>query len=1040
MSIYETAVKKPISVILIFTGVIIMGLFSLRYLPIDLFPEIDPPIISVFTFYEGASAADIETNVTRILENNLNTVNNLKELTSVSKDNTSLVLLEFEWGTNLDEAANDIRDAIGRVETFLPDGVEKPVIFKFSTSMIPIMVLSATADESYPALSKILDDGVVNPLNRIEGVGAVALSGGPEREIQVTVDPRKLEAYNMSVEQIGSVIGQENLNMPGGELDIGSHTYPVRVEGEFKTSDEIKHLVLGYFNGKPVKMMDVATVKDTLAEMTIDERSNGKVGARIVIQKQSGANSVQIANQVRERLPELMRNLPPDIQINTVVDTSEFIVNSISSLSNTVMYAGIFVVLVVLFFLGRWRATFIIILTIPVSLIVSFIYLYATGNTLNIISLSSLSIAIGMVVDDAIVVLENITRHIERGSSPREAAIYGTNEVGLAVVATTLAVVAVFFPLTLVQGLSGIMFRQLGMIVTLVVTVSTLAALTLTPMLSSQILRLMPPRKPGFSKAVFGTIENWLTKLDNFYEKTLGWAVKHRAFVVVISIVIFGASISLISVVGTEFIPPSDNARIEATVELPMNLRLEKTKEVARQIEKIWQEKYPEIEVISTSAGVADESNIFSAFGENGSHIINFTLRLSNSTERERDIYLIGDLMRNDLKAIPIVKDFSVSPGGSGGGMGSGASTVEVIISGYDLDVTGELSEKVADKMEEMEGLRDVEISREDPKTEYQLVLDREKLGMHGLNTATVATAMRNRINGLIAAQYREGGDEYDIRVRFAKPFRKSIESIENILVYNQQGRAIRIGELGKVVEFTAPLSIERRNRQRVITVTGSLYQASITDVVNEINKYIDEIGIPQGVGIDIGGTAEDQQESFADLSLLLVLVIILVYIVMASQFESLRSPFIIMLTLPFAFTGVFLALFITGTTLNLISMIGGVMLVGIVVKNGIVLIDYINLLRDRDMSLIQAVVAGGKSRLRPVLMTTLTTILGMLPLAIGIGEGAEIWRPMGVSIIGGLTISTMITLILMPVVYTMFGANRLKSERRRIAKIEESI
>jgi len=1040
MSIYEKAVKKPISVILIFVGVIIMGLFSLRYLPIDLYPEIDPPIVSVFTFYEGASAADIETNVTRILEDNLNTVSNLKELTSVSKDNTSLVMLEFEWGTNLDEATNDIRDAIGRVETYLPEGVEKPIIFKFSTSMIPIMLLSATADESYPALSKILDEGLVNPLNRIEGIGAVALSGGPEREIQVTVDPRKLEAYNMSVEQIGSVIGQENLNLPGGELDIGSHTYPVRVEGEFKTSDEIKHLVLGYFDGKPVKISDVATVKDTLAEMTIDERSNGRVGARIVIQKQSGANSVEIAKEVRERLPELMRNLPPDIQIDTIFDTSEFIENSISSLANTVMYAGIFVVLVVLFFLGRWRATFIIILTIPVSLIVSFIYLYTTGNTLNIISLSSLSIAIGMVVDDAIVVLENITRHIERGSSPREAAIYGTNEVGLAVVATTLTVVAVFFPLTLVQGLSGIMFRQLGMIVTLVVIVSTLAALTLTPMLSSQMLRLMPPRKAGFSKAVFGTIENWLNKFDNLYEKTLGWAVKHRALVLVSSIVIFGASISLVSVVGTEFIPPADNARIEATVELPMNLRLEKTKEVARQIEKIWQEKYPEIEVISTSAGVADESNIFSAFGENGSHIINFTLRLSNSTERERDIYLIGDLMRNDLKAIPIVKDFSVSPGGSGGGMGSGASTVEVIISGYDLDVTGELSEKVADKMEEMEGLRDVEISREDPKTEYQLVLDREKLGIHGLNTATVATAMRNRINGLIAAQYREGGDEYDVRVRFAEPFRESIESIENILVYNQQGQAIRIGELGKVEEFTSPLSIERRNRQRVITVTGSLYKASITDVVNEINTHIDEIGIPQGVGIDIGGTAEDQQESFADLGLLLVLIIILVYIVMASQFESLRSPFIIMLTLPFAFTGVFLALFITGTTLNLISMIGAVMLVGIVVKNGIVLIDYINLLRDRGMSLMQAVVAGGKSRLRPVLMTTLTTILGMLPLAIGIGEGAEIWRPMGVAIIGGLTVSTMLTLVLMPVVYTMFGANRMKSERKRIAKLEESI
>ncbi len=1040
MSIYEKAVKKPISVILIFAGVIIMGLFSLRYLPIDLYPEIDPPMVSIFTFYQGASAADIETNVTRILEDNLNTVNNLKELTSTSKDNTSLVLLEFEWGTNLDEATNDIRDALGRLETYLPDGVEKPIIFKFSTSMIPIMLLSATADESYPALTKILDEGIVNPLNRIEGVGAVSLSGGPRREVQVNVDPRKIEAYNMSVEQIGAVIGQENLNLPGGNLDIGSHTYPVRVEGEFKSSDELNHLVLGNFNGQVIRLGDVATVKDTLAETTIDERANGRVGARIVIQKQSGANSVEIAREVREQLPDLMKNLPPDVEIETIFDTSEFIENSINSLANTVMYAGIFVVLVVLFFLGRWRATFIIILTIPVSLIVSFIYLYTTGNTLNIISLSSLSIAIGMVVDDAIVVLENITHHIEKGSSPREAAIYGTNEVGLAVVATTLTVVAVFFPLTLVQGLSGIMFRQLGMIVTLVVIVSTIAALTLTPMLSSQMLRLMPPRKKGLANSVFGTFEKFLTWLDNFYERTLGYAVRHRIMIVIVSFVLFLASISLVSVVGTEFIPPADNARIEATVELPMSLRLEKTQKVAREIENIWQEKYPEIEVISTSAGVADEENIFSAFGENGSHIINFTLRLSNSSERERDIYLIGDLMREDLDSLTIIEDYTISPGGSSGGMGSGASTVEVIVSGYDLEETGRIADHFMDKMESMEGLRDIEISRDDPKIEYQLVLDREKLGIHGLSTSVVANAMRNRINGLIAAQYREDGDEYDVRVRFSEPFRESVQSIENILVYNQQGEAIRIREVGYVEEYMAPLSIERRNRQRVITVTGSLYDASITDVVNEINAEVENISLPQGVGIDIGGTAEDQQESFADLGLLLVLIIILVYIVMASQFESLRSPFIIMLTLPFAFTGVFVALFITGTTLNLISMIGAVMLVGIVVKNGIVLIDYINLLRDRGMSLVQAVVAGGKSRLRPVLMTTLTTILGMLPLAIGIGEGAEIWRPMGVAIIGGLTVSTMLTLVLMPVVYTMFGANRMKRERKRIAKLEESI
>ncbi|MFW5753738.1 MAG: efflux RND transporter permease subunit [Marinilabiliaceae bacterium] len=1041
MSIYEKAVKKPITVVLIFIGVIILGLFSLRYLPIDLYPEIDPPMVSVFTFYEGASATDIETNITRTLEDNLNTVNNLKELNSTSKDNTSLVTLEFEWGTNLDEATNEIRDALSRTETFLPDDAEKPILFKFSTSMIPIMLLSATAEESYPALTKILDEGVVNPLNRIEGVGSVSLSGGGEREVQVNVDPRRLEAYNLSVEQIGSVIGQENMNVPGGDVDVGSHTYPVRTEGEFKSSDEIKNLVVGHFQGRTVYLSDVATVKDTLAEKTIDERSNGRAGARIVIQKQSGANSVEIAKQVREQLPELTKDLPPDVEIDTIFDTSEFIEDSIGSLSETVMYAGIFVVLVVLFFLGRWRATFIIILTIPVSLIVSFIYLYGAGNTLNIISLSSLSIAIGMVVDDAIVVLENITRHIERGSSPREAAIYGTNEVGLAVVATTLTVVAVFFPLTLVQGLSGIMFRQLGMIVTLVVIVSTLAALTLTPMLSSKLLRKMPPRKKGLAKTLFGSFEKLLARLDEFYGKTLGWAIRHRAFVVITSFVIFGASISLVSVVGTEFIPPSDNARIEATVELPMSLRLEKTEEVARQIEDTWQEKYPEIEVISTSAGTADEENIFSAFGDNGSHIITFTLRLSKSTERERDIYLIGDMMREDLAAIPIVEDYSVSPGGGGGGpMSSGASNVEVVVSGYDLDETGKIAENISEKMEDMEGLRDIELSREDPKIEYQFVPDREKMGIHGLSTSTVSSAIRNRVSGLVASQYREEGEEYDVRVRFSKPHRESVQDIENIQVYNEDGDAVRVKEVGHVEEVVAPLSIDRRNRQRVITVTGTLYQASITDVVNEINGEIDQMDIPSGVGTDIGGTAEDQQESFADLGLLLGLVIILVYIVMASQFESLRSPFIIMFTLPFAFTGVFLALFLTNTTLNLISMIGAVMLVGIVVKNGIVLIDYTNLMRDRGMSLVQAVITGGKSRLRPVLMTTFTTILGMLPLAIGFGEGAEIWEPMGVAIIGGLLVSTMVTLVLMPVVYTMFGANRLKSEKKRIARLEENV
>jgi len=1038
MSLYSTAVRKPVSTILIFIGVIVFGLFSLNRLSIDLYPEIDPPIISVFTTYPGANAADIETNITRLLEDNLNTVSDLKKLTSSSRENISLIILEFEWGTNLDEATNDVRDAISRIERYLPEDSEKPVIFKFSTSMMPILMLSATADESYSALNKILDERIVNPLNRIDGVGAVGISGGPKREIQVNVDPRKLEAYNLTVEQLGNAIRMENLNMPAGTIDLGSKTFPLRVQGEFTDSDVLNDIVVGSFAGKQIKLKDVAVVKDTLAKLTMDERRNGMPAARIIVQKQSGANTVKISKEVLEQLPILMRTLPPDITIDTIFDSSEFIENSIDSLTIAVLFAGIFVMLVVLFFLGRWRATFIIILTIPVSLIVSFIYLYVTGNSINIISLSSLSIAIGMVVDDAIVVLENITKHIERGSSPREASIYGTNEVGLAVVATTLTVVAVFFPLTLVGGLSGIMFKQLGWIVTIVVVVSTIAALSLTPMLSSQMLRLNPPRRKGLAKLIFDNSERMLTAIDNFYVKTLSWAIRHRVVVVIAAIVVFASSMLLVGRVGTEFIPPSDNARVAIEIELPMGIRVEKTQQVAREIEAIIQSKYPEVEMISTSSGSADDRNIFSAMGSNGSHIINMTLRLSSKTERERDIYLISDLIREDLGQLPEVASYSVTPGG-GGGFG-GQSQLEVIISGYDLDVSGDFARELAERMKSIPGTRDVDVSLEESRPEYQVEFDREKLAFYGLNTTTASTFVRNRINGLVAAKYREDGDEYDIIVRYAEPFRESLESIENIHIYNNQGRAVRVKDVGVVKEYSAPPFIERENRQRVVKVTSALYKASLTDVVSNIWAEIDKMEVPQGIGIDIGGDAEQQQESFADLFSLLLLIIMLVYIVMATQFESLRSPFIIMFTIPFAFTGVILSLWLTGETLNLISMIGSVMLVGIVVKNGIVLVDYTNLMRDRGLSLSQAVLSSGRSRLRPVLMTTLTTVLGMLPLAIGFGEGSEIWRPMGVAIMGGLTFSTVITLVLIPVVYTMFGANRLKKERKRMEQLVEGI
>lgn len=1034
MKIYEVAVRKPISTILIFVGVIVMGLFSLRNLAIDLYPEMDLPTISVFTSYAGASAADIETNITKVLEDNLNTVNKLKKLTSKSYDNFSLVSLEFEWGANLDEASNDIRDAVSRVEPLLPEDAEKPMIFKFSSSMIPVLYLSATASESYNALYKILEEKVTNPINRVEGVGAVSISGAPVREIQVNLDPVKMEAYNLSIEQIGPIIAQENLNVPAGTLDIGSESFSLRVEGEFNASELLNKVVVSNINGRRVHLSDVATVKDTIRKQTLDERINSERGVRIVIQKQSGANSVQVSDNIVAMLPALQKTLPPDIKLNIIYNTSDFIKDSIGSLTETVMYAFIFVSLVVLFFLGRWRATFIIILTIPVSLVASFIYLYATGGSLNIISLSSLSIAIGMVVDDAIVVLENITKHMERGSSAREASIYGTNEVWLAVIATTLTVIAVFFPLTMVSGIAGIMFKQLGWIVTIVIIISMLAAITLTPMLSAQMLKTQ-----NNDNKLVKMLERFLDKLDSGYASILTWSVRHRTFLIICCVLIFVSSLMLISRVPSEFFPSTDNGQISAVVELKQGTGLETTSQLARVIEKKVKQQYPEVQVLSTSAGAADGSNIFAAFGKSGTHVINFTMRLSKTAERDRDIFLISDLFRKNLDSIPEIVTYSVTPGGSGGGMG-GPSTVDIEIFGYDFDVTGAYAAQIAEKMKLVKGTRDVKISREEMKQEYRVNFDRDKLAFYGINIATAANFVRNRINGLTASKYRESGNEYDIVVRYDEKFRTTIADIENILIYNPQGKTIRVKDVGRVEERYSPPTIERENRQRVIKISSTMFGAALGEIVVEARKIIDTSEIPAGVTVNIGGTAEDQQESFADLGTLLLLIIVLVYIVMATQFESMLMPFIIMLSLPFAFTGVFLILFLTNTPLSLIALIGAIMLVGIVVKNGIVMVDFTNLLRERGLSINQSVIAAGKSRLRPVLMTTLATILGMLPLAIGSGEGSAMWKPMGIAIIGGLTFSTVLTLIVIPIVYTLFGARGMKRERKRIQKISTQL
>ena len=1037
MSLYSSAVKKPVTTILVFVAVVIIGLFSLLKLPIDLYPDIDTNTIMVMTTYSGASSQDIEQNVTRPLENTLNSVEHLKHITSNSKENISIITLEFEYGYDIDVLTNSVRDKLDMVSSMLPDDAETPIIFKFSTDMIPIVLLSAQANESLPGLYKILDENVANTLARVDGVGTVSISGAPKREIHIYLDPARLEAYNLTAESVIQLVAAENKNVPGGTFDMGSDTYSLRVQGEFKDPTEMRDLVVGSKDGAVVRLSDVARIDDSVEERAQETYNNGQRGAMIIVQKQSGANSVEISNKIKKILPDIQKKLPSDVKLDYIVDTSDNIRNTIASLVETVEYALLFVVIVVFFFLGRWRATVIIALTIPISLIASFIYLLATGNTLNIVSLSALSISIGMVVDDAIVVLENVTTHIERGSDPKQAAVHGTNEVAISVIASTLTLIAVFFPLTLVTGMTGVLFRQLGWMVSIMMVISTAAALSLTPMLCSQLLRLQPVKGKLFTK-LYGPIERFLDKLDDGFYHLLGLVVKHRWITTVGALLIFFGSMQLTKFIGSEFFPTSDNSRLGITLELPVGSRVEIAKDLTERIYKDWTKKYPEIDKFNYTVGQASTDNIYASMQSNGSHIISMNITLKPIKERTKSLTEVAALMREDLKKYPELDKYQVNVGGSRGGSMSGQSTIDYEIYGYDFEKTDSVAQRLKRILSSVKGTADIRISRDNYQPEYQVDFDRQKHAMYGLNLTTAANALRNRINGSTASYFREDGDEYDIKVMYDPDHRQSIEDIENILLFNAQGKGVRLKEVGTVVERFNPPTIERKDRERIITVSTVVQDRPMSDIIADAQPLIDKMEVPSGVSINLSGSYEDQQDSFRDLAMLAVLIIILVYIVMASQFESFTYPGIIMTSIMFAFSGVVLILWITGTNLNVMSMIGGIMLIGIVVKNGIVLIDYITLNRERGMSITKSVLHAGKSRMRPVLMTSLTTILGMVPMAVGTGEGAEMWRPMGVAVIGGLTFSTILTLLFVPTLYTIFAFNGVRRQRRKLHKALE--
>ncbi len=1033
MSIFRSAVNKPVTTFLIFLAFAILGVFSLTRLPIDFFPDIESNTIMVMSAYPGASAEDVENNLTKVLENALNGVADLKDLNSQSKENLSFLTLTFKYGIDIESATNDVRDKLDMVNSNLPDGASTPVIFKFSADDMPILILSATARQSVSAMDKILDDRVATPLARVSGVGTVSIAGAPKREIQVYCDPTKLNAYGLSIGTIAGVISAENRNIPSGSIDIGSETYNLRVKKEFQDPSELLDLVVGHSaSGGNVYLRDVARVNDGLEEKSQESYTNGVRGAQIIIQKQSGYNTVQVIRDVKKAMKNIEKTLPSDFSFVTVMDSSDHIINTINSLKETILITFLVVMLVVYVFLGRWRGTLIVVLSIPIALLASLMYLLATGNSLNIISMSALSIAIGMVVDDAIVVLENVTTHLERGEKPKEAAVHGTSEVGISVIASTLTMLCVFIPLTMISGMAGVMFKQLGWIVSIIMIVSTTAALTLVPMMCS-VLLTNENHSGKLYHLVFDPINRFLEMISKGYSRIIAWCMEHKRLILLGAMAVFvGVMFLYVPNMKTEFLPQSDQGRLQITAELPIGTSQDVTRDVAARIYQQIEADVPEIKVMSYRLGQADTDNAFASMQNNGAYLISYNIDLGSKEKRERSCFEIADVVRADLALFPELNRYTVT---EGMGMG-GSASVQLEIYGYDFSATEQVAREVREQMLADPSFTQVVLSRDQYTPEYLVDFDRRKLAEAGLTSTAAASAFSAAMSGTTTSYFREDGEEYNIRVRYAPEFRCSVQDIENIIIYNPAGVGIRIRDLGTVVEGKVPPTIQRKNRDRLITVTGIISRGhALSDGVAVTQRIMNALPLPSTISWAIGGDYEDQQDMFSDMILLILLIIILVYMVMASQFEAFMGPFVIMFSVPFAFVGVAIAAMLHGMAIGLMSMVGIIILLGIVVKNGIVLIDYTILLQERGYSVREASVVAAKSRLRPILMTTLTTVLGMLPMAMGHGEGAEVWNGLGLTVAWGLSFSTLITLVIIPVLYCGFTEHRARHKAKKLAK-----
>ncbi len=1037
MNLPELGVKRAVTTAMIFIGVIILGGVSLTRMGLDMLPDIEIPTIAVITTYTGVGPEEVEERITRVTEEQLATVEDLDKIEASSSEGISVVSLRFKWGANLDNAINDVRDKLDMVKPRLPTDADAPLIFKFDLSMMPVLVYGVSAQESYPRLKKLLEDEVAIPLESIPGIANVIVRGGLERAILVELDAQRLNAYNISITQIENMLRAGNLSTPGGYIRTENLEYVLRVPEELEIL-EIENVVVGNFNGNVVKIKDIARVKDSFKETTGETKINRHSGLAISIQKESGANTVDVCTEVFKKLDELKKNLPGDVEFSQpIMDSSDQIIKSINNLKDSLLIGGILVIIIIFLFLGSFRSSLIVASAIPVSLIASLIFLYMAGYTINIISLASLAIVIGMVVDASIVVYENIHRHLEEGENLKDSCIKGGSEVAGAVFASVLCMIAIFVPIIFTGGLTAVFFKQLAYVISFALISSLFTALMLVPMLSSKFVKMKIPdskEKKGIPDKIYETTERNFKKMEASYQNLLSWALKHRKRVITGSSLLLLISLAVIGFIGTEFFPEEDEGTMSFNITLPMGTRYEKTSKITDEVIDIIYKEVPEIGVGYSTAGLSSGSGMERKMlmgGEEGSNIGMISLKLISKEERKRSPREIAYELKDKFKSFPDA-EVRYDPAGMSQIMFGGAKPLSVELRGYDLQEAKILSDKIAEILKSIRGVGDIEISRKSGKPELQIIIDRDKASLLGLNVADISHTIETCFKGNVVSWYREEGEEYDIELKLREEDRKKLEDIENLSLTLPIGGKIPLSQISHIERTTGPLEIERRGRERVVKIEGEIYGRDLGSVVEEAKAKLSKVSLPSGFSIYFSGEHEEMAKSFRQLFLALILGIILVFMIMASQFESLIDPFVIMFAIPFAMIGVAWALFLSGNTLSIVSFIGLIMIVGIGVETGIVLVSFIKQLRGKGVELHEAVVEAGRLRLRPVLMTTLTTVFGLIPLALSKGEGSEIWVPLSLTVVGGLIMSFILTLIFIPILYTIFEERILQLRNKK--------